>query len=172
MAVVPATRRSVAVPQPRRSPVQDPKTQRERRPQLRVVDEPTPRRLNLGVVITLVVGAVFAVLFGVVVFHTVLLQNQQKLDHLNTQVSDAQGEYQSRRLQVAQLEAPQRIIDVATQKLGMVPPDGTTYLTPAAGNGASPNAGANQGDATNTAASSNDEAAAWPLVKPYLGAAP
>ena len=55
----------------------------------------------------------------------------------------------------------------------MVPPDGTTYLTPAAGSGASTSAGANQGDSTSdTAAPSNDEAAAWPLVKPYLGAAP
>ncbi|MEY2459579.1 MAG: hypothetical protein QOG30_1409, partial [Acidimicrobiaceae bacterium] len=68
MAVVPATRRSVVAPQPRRTPAT-----RERRPQLRVVDDPTPRRLSLVVVTTLGVGAVFAVLFGLVVFHTVLL---------------------------------------------------------------------------------------------------
>jgi cell division protein FtsL len=167
MAVVPATRRSVAAPQPRRAPAT-----RERRPRLRVVDEPVSRRLNLGVVTTLVVGAVFAVLFGLVVFHTVLLQNQQRLDHLNTEVNDAQATYQSLRLQVAQLEAPQRIIDVATNKLGMVPSDGTTYLTPTADN-ATPGDGAGQGDATDeNAAPSNDEAAAWPQVKPYLGAAP
>jgi cell division protein FtsL len=168
MAVVPATRRSVVAPQPRRTPAT-----RERRPQLRVVDEPTPRRLNLGVLTALGVGAVFAVLFGLVVFHTMLLQNQQRLDHLDAQVSDAQASYQTLRLQVAQLEAPQRIIDVATHKLGMVLSDGTTYLTPAAGSGASTTAGANQGDtADDPAAPSNDEAAAWPLVKPYLGAAP
>jgi cell division protein FtsL len=167
MAVVPATRRSVVAPQPRRTPAT-----RERRPQLRVVDDPKPRRLNLAVVTTLGVGAVFAVLFGLVVFHTLLLQNQQKLDHLNTQVSDAQGQYQSLRLQVAQLEAPQRIIDVATHQLGMVPPDGTTYLTPAAGSGASTDAGATQGDSPSDATSSNDDASAWPLIKPYLGAAP
>jgi cell division protein FtsL len=167
MAVVPATRRSVVAPQPRRTPAT-----RERRPQLRIVAEPAPRRLNLGVVTTLVVGAVFAVLFGLVVFHTVLLQNQQKLDHLNTRVSDAQARYQSLRLQVAQLEAPQRIINVATQKLGMVPPAGTTYLTPAAGSGPSTSSGANQAASTDTATPSIDETAAWPLVKPYLGAAP
>ena len=168
MAVVPATRRSMAVPQPRRTPAT-----RERRPQLRVVDEPTPRRLSLGALTVLVVGAIFAVLFGLVVFHTLLLQNQQKLDRLDAQVSDTQAKYQSLRLQVAQLEAPQRIIDVATNKLGMVPSDGTTYLSPAAVSGASTSAGANEGDATNdTAAPSNDDAAAWPLIKPYLGAAP
>ena len=172
MAVVPATRRSLAAPQPRRTPAT-----RERRPQLRVVEQPAPRRLSLGAVSTLVVGGVFVVLFGLVVFHTLLLQNQQKLDHLDAQVTDAQAKYQSLRLQVAQLEAPQRIIDVATQKLGMVPPNGTTYLTPAAGSGASTDgasgAGANQGDTTtDTTVASNDDAAAWPLVKPFLGAAP
>jgi hypothetical protein len=55
----------------------------------------------------------------------------------------------------------------------MVPPNGTTYLTPAAGSGASTSAGANQGDqTTDTTVASNDDASAWPLVKPYLGAAP
>lgn len=166
MAVVPATRRSVEAPQPRRTPAT-----RERRPQLRVVDDPARRKLSLAVITTLGVGGVFAVLFGLVVFHTVLLQNQQKLDHLDAQVSEAQGTYQSLRLQVAQLEAPQRIIDVATHKLGMVPPDGTTYLTPAAGSGASTDAGANQGDSASDTTTSND-ASAWPLIKPYLGAAP
>src|SRR5258705_8705737 len=169
MAVVPATRRSVVAPQPRRTPAT-----RERRPQLRVVDEPARRRLSLGVVTVLVVGAVFVMLFGLVVFHTLLLQNQQRLDRLDAQVSDAQAHYQSLRLQVAQLESPQRIMDVATQKLGMVPPDGTTYLTPAADEAATSTSGANQGDATSneTAAPSGDGSSSWPVVKPFLGAAP
>jgi len=168
MAVVPATRRSVAVPQPRRTPAT-----RERRPQLRVVDEPRTRRLSVGAIAVLVVGAVFAVLFGLVVFHTVLLKNQQRIDRLSAQVTDEQARYQSLRLQVAQLEAPQRILDVATQKLGMVPPDNTTYLTPAATTPAS-TPGANEGDSavTETAGPSDDGASAWPTVKPYLGAAP
>ncbi len=168
MAVVPATRRSVAVPQPRRTPAT-----RERRPQLRVVDAPAARRLSLTAITTLAVGAVFAVLFGLVVCHTLLLQNQQRLDRISADVTDAQAKYQSLRLQVAQLQAPQRIIDVATHKLGMVPPDGTTYLTPAAGSAASNTAGATQGPTTtDSAASSTDDVAAWPTVKPYLGAAP
>ena len=108
MAVVPATRRSVAVPQPRRTPAT-----RDRRPQLRVVHESAPRRISLAVITVLVVGGIFLMLFGLVVVHTMLLQNQQRLDHLDAQVSDAQAHYQQLRLQVAQLEAPQRIIDVA-----------------------------------------------------------
>ena len=170
MAVVPATRRSMAAPQPRRTPAT-----RERRPQLRVVDAPATRRLNLGALTVLIVGAIFAVLFGLVVFHTMLLQNQQRLDHLDQQVTEAQAKYQSLRLQVAQLEAPQRIIDVATTKLGMVPPDGTTYLTPAPVDDASTSAGATQGEASTDDTAdppSNDGSSAWPQVKPYLGAAP
>jgi cell division protein FtsL len=126
------------------------------------------------VVTVLAVGAIFVVLFGLVVFHTMLLQNQQRLDRLDAQVTDAQARYQSLRLQVAQLEAPQRIIDAATHKLGMVPPDSTTYLTPAASKDASTGSGANQSDParSDTAAPSPDGASAWPEVKPYLGAAP
>jgi hypothetical protein len=103
-----------------------------------------------------------------------LLQNQQRLDHLDEQVSDSQARYQQLRLQVAELEAPQRIIDVATQKLGMVPPAGTTYLTPTANDVVSPQDGANQGDTNGreTAAPADDGASAWPEVKPYLGAGP
>src|SRR5207247_6346194 len=142
---------------------------RERRPQLRVVEQPTARRISLGVVTVLVVGAIFAILFGLVVFHTLLLQNQQRLDRLDAQVSDEQARYQTLRLQVAQLESPQRIIDVATQKLGMVPPDGTTYLTPAPGDGASTTAGASSGDTSETATPSDDGGSTWPTVKPYLG---
>jgi cell division protein FtsL len=130
--------------------------------------------MGLGVVTVLVVGGIFVMLFGLVVFHTMLLQNQQRLDKLDGQVSDAQARYQSLRLQVAQLESPQRIMDVATQKLGMVPPDGTTYLTPAADDAASSSSGANQDDASTseTAAPSNGDASSWPQVKPFLGAAP
>jgi cell division protein FtsL len=169
MAVVPATRRAVAVPQPRRAPAT-----RERRPQLRVVEEPARRSLSLGVITVLVVGGVFALLFGLVVFHTMLLQNQQRLDRITKQVSEEQARYQSSRLKVAQLESPQRIIDEATHRLGMVPPDGTTYLTPAADAVAGDPAGANQVDSTGASdtAAPADGASAWPEVKPYLGAAP
>jgi cell division protein FtsL len=130
--------------------------------------------MGLGVVTVLVVGGIFVMLFGLVVFHTMLLQNQQRLDKLDGEVSDAQARYQSLRLQVAQLESPQRIMDVATQKLGMVPPDGTTYLTPAADDAASSSSGANQDDASTneTAAPPNGDASSWPQVKPFLGAAP
>ncbi len=75
-------------------------------------------------------AVVFAVFFALVMFHTVLLQNQRRLDQLDTQVRGEQATYQQLRLQVAQLQSPERILEVATTKLGLVPSNGTTYLTP------------------------------------------
>lgn len=169
MAVVPATRRSLTAPQPQRTTATP-----ERRPQLRVVEDQAPRRLSLGVITVLAVGGIFAVLFGLAVFHTMLLQNQQRLDRISSEVSEEKARYQSLRLQVAQLESPQRILDAATTRLGMVPPEGTTYLTPAAGDAAGTSSGAIQSDASgnDAAARSEDGASAWPEVKPFLGAAP
>ncbi len=115
----------------------------------------------------------FVVLFGLVVFHTVLLQNQQRIDQLDAQVRDEQARYQQLRLQVAQLESPQRIIDVATQKLGLVPPATTTYLTPTGDDAAAARqaAAASQRDNSGTA-DPDTGPSGWPQVKPYLGAAP
>jgi cell division protein FtsL len=148
---------------------------RERRPQLRVVEDAVARRRRLSpaALTVLVVGGIFAMLFGLVVFHTLLLQNQQRLDRLDAQVNDAQAQYQSLRLHVAQLESPQRILDVATHKLGMVPPDGTTYLTPAADTASSRGATKDDTAGNETASpSASGDTSSWPAVKPYLGAAP
>lgn len=182
MAVVPASRRTPAhahahshvhahVHRPAHAPAQKPP-----KPDLRVVDERDHgRRLGIGAITTLVIGAVFTVLFGLVVFHTILVQNQQRLDKLDEGVRTEQARYQQLRLQVAQLEAPQRIVDVATQKLGMVPPDTTTYLTPSADDAAaaatSASSGPQAGDA-NDLTTPQDGPSQWPQVKPYLGATP
>ena len=170
MAVVPAPRRAHAH-RPAHAPVKPPK------PDLRVVDERAPRRrLGIGAITTLVIGALFTVLFGLVVFHTILVQNQQRLDKIDSSVRTEQARYQQLRLQVAQLEAPQRIVDVATQKLGMVPPDTTTYLTPSAGDAAaataSPSSGQPRAGEANDLTTPADGPSQWPQVKPYLGATP
>ena len=75
-------------------------------------------------------GAAIAVaLFGVVAFHVVLTQNQLDLQHLRTEADTASVKEQQLRLQVAQLESPERVVDDA-QKLGMVPPATVHYLSP------------------------------------------
>jgi cell division protein FtsL len=73
--------------------------------------------------------AIAGALFGVVAFHVVLTQNQLDLQHLRSEADTASVRQQQLRLQVAQLESPERVVDDA-QKLGMVPPATVRYLSP------------------------------------------
>ena len=73
--------------------------------------------------------AIAAALFGVVAFHVVLTQNQLDIQHLRAEADAASVKQQQLRLQAAQLESPERVVDAA-QKLGMVPPATVHYLSP------------------------------------------
>ena len=150
-AAAPARVRPATRPEPRRAPA---------RPDLRIADAPRRRLGAIGVAGVLLL---FGLLFGLVVFHTVLVQNQQRLDHVQQEIRDAQARYQAQRLQVAQLESPARIVADATSRLGMVPPPGTTYLTPSQATAAEVNAPAPAAAEPSTPA--DDE---WSDVKPYL----
>ncbi len=79
--------------------------------------------VSLGVLVS-------AALLGVVVTHVALTQNQFRLDSLDGRVASQAAEQQRLRLQVAELESPSRIVQVAEQKLGMVVPSSVTYLEP------------------------------------------
>jgi cell division protein FtsL len=176
MAVARAPRRLLVAPKP--APKHTPTAKEAPRANLRVVDRPAR---NPMVTTAIVVAGLFAVLFALVVFHTVMLQNQTRLDKLDDQVQTAQSNYEQLRLQVAQLEAPQRVVDAATQKLGMVPAAGTTYLTPSAADAAAASTPTTTtpsvADANDAAAGANSDTNApegnndWPHVKPYLGSA-
>ena len=158
MAVARAPRRVLTAPLPK--PAKPAKKQP--RADLRIVDRP---RRGALVTTAFVVAALFGVLFALVVFHTVMLESQQRLDRLDDDVSAAQSHYEKLRLEVAQLEAPQRLVDAATQKLGMVPAAGTVYLTPSTP--APTTTTPAPGDANDAAPQANE----WPKVKPYLGGA-
>lgn len=67
--------------------------------------------------------------FGLVSFHVVLSQGQLGLDRLEAQVAKEQTQYQRLRLHVAELEAPDRVVTVAQDRLGMVPAPEVVYLT-------------------------------------------
>ena len=168
-----ASPRRTASPVPQHAPAP------RRRPPLEVV---RPRRgPRIGVIGAVGAVAVFAVLFGLVLFQTVMVQNQSRLDRLDTQIRDEQGRYQQLRLQVAQLESPARIVDEATHRLGMVPPPGTSYLTPSSTDAAAATAATAAtavagpstaaGDPTASDGLPDDSGSDWPTVKPYLGAA-
>ena len=112
---------------PRTAPKQAPA--RRTAPDLRIVPR-RRRRLRTGPTVVLGGLIVFVVAFGLVVAQALLVQGQHRLDDLQTRISEANRRQQELRLQVAELESPARIVDVATRDLGMVPPAGVTYLTP------------------------------------------
>jgi hypothetical protein len=117
-------------------------------------------RLVVGATVTIFASMVF----GLVLVHVILAQNQLRLDQLNTRAAAEQVTYERLRLQVAQLESPARIVKEATDR-GMVMPPGVTYLLPTTPQASSTTV--SSGTAGNPAASS-----AWPEVKPELAAGP
>jgi cell division protein FtsL len=90
---------------------------------------PRARQRRARLLVVLIGGAIAAALFGVVAFHVVLTQNQLDIQHLQAEADAASVKQQQLRLQVAQLESPERVVDAA-QKLGMVPPATVRYLSP------------------------------------------
>jgi cell division protein FtsL len=134
-----------------------------RRRHLRVVRPARPRLgLSLspraGVILTVLA---FVALFGVAVSHALLIQNQANVDALDERVAQEQARYEELRLEVAQLESPQRISTEAQQDLGMVAPGDTEWLTP--DEPAPSDQPEDVPEATDTSAA---------RVKPYLEAAP
>jgi hypothetical protein len=137
-------------------------------------------------------GAVlFVLLFALAAFQAVLVSSQQRLDELERQVAIEQDRYQDLRVDVARLEAPDRILDMATYELGMVPAGVPTYVTPSETAAAEidrrvaeaeldasdttadgPSAGDVNDVATEPAPVDDPAAAVWPEVKPYLEPGP
>src|SRR4051812_27024313 len=157
---------------PQRRPAVRPAPERRPRkaPELRVVPDPAPRaRLVLATVIGITV--LFGILFGLVLFHTLLVQNQQRLDHIDAEVREQQAIYQRNRLEVAQLEAPSRIVDVATERLHMLPPPGTSYLVRSGTTAAAVNEPASPSTDLAKQDQADQTGSEWSTVKPQLGAA-
>lgn len=183
---------TAAVPAPARRPAHA-QPAPPKRPPLRVVQpgeraagaqRRRTRLLIAGVVLVVAVG-----LFGAVVAHVVLTQNQFRLQRLQRQAAEQQARYERQRLMVAELESPARIVSAAQERLGMVPPPSVKYLTPARSQSAAPaapvgaaadrrdNADGDDSNDTETAQTSNtsdDEQAMneWSDVKRQLGSRP
>jgi cell division protein FtsL len=157
--------RTGARPAPRHAPQPQP----ARRPDLRVVREPAGRQGRAKVIGLVATGLVFAGLFALAIVHTLLVQHQLQLDTLQHQVDDARQEYQKLRLQVAVLESPQRIVDTAESRLGMVPSGDVVYLTPSQPQASPRTAASPDGD---RAGGGGGPGSTWAAVKPYLEGAP
>lgn len=74
------------------------------------------------------VVVVFGSLLGIVVVQTFIVQNRVQLDAVNSELSTAVERNRELRLSVIELEAPERILDTAVSRLGMIRPDERTYL--------------------------------------------
>ena len=154
-----ATARVLRMPQalPRRA-----ETDRSRH--LRVVGRArTGLRLSprAGVVVTVLA---FVALFAVAVCHALLIERQASIDEMEADVAAEQARYEELSLRAAELKAPARILEEATE-LGMVPAGETVWLTPDESAPAPSDA-----DTEDGAEDSPDTSAA--RVKPYLEAAP
>jgi hypothetical protein len=135
------------------------------RPNLRVVapGERTLRRLTPlgGILLSAILFVVLAALAGA---HTLIAQGQIRLDAVDAKVQDEQARYQQLRKDVAQAEAPERIV-AAAEAQGMVAPQDLVYLQPPTDEGV-------RGTADADASAYVDEAESWDTVKPLLESAP
>ena len=127
-AARPASRSWTGAPSPapeRGSPARSP---------LRVVRgselSPAGRRRRRRLLVGASGSVAVAGLFAVVVVHVVLAQQQFQLANLSGRIATEQSANDQLRLQVAQLQAPQRVVSQAEQQLGMVSPPSITYLVP------------------------------------------
>lgn len=101
---------------------------RRARPDVEVVDPPSGRRWGLTTVVAALVATLL--LFGLVGFQALIVGTQSTLDDLDAKIASAERENQRLRLEVAQLEAPDRIRDYALAFLGMIEPETVLYLEP------------------------------------------
>jgi cell division protein FtsL len=87
------------------------------------------RRVNLlrGLGVMFVVGALAVTAAA----HTFVASDQQRIDALETQLSQALAAQQNLQLSRAELESPSRVLAIAERRLGMVSPAAVTYLAPA-----------------------------------------
>lgn len=168
------TRRTAAAPAPARktTPARIPPADRRHlRPvsDARVVALKRRRRARAAILGTFIV--MMGSLFALAAFHAMLASGQARLDVLESEVSDAQSRYEHLRLEVAELEAPSRIVREAQERLGMVPPPDVTYLTASE---AVANEVGHTADGRNDELANRDagDRAAWATVKPYLTGRP
>ncbi|MCA1845584.1 MAG: hypothetical protein LC792_20805 [Actinobacteria bacterium] len=117
------------------------------------------RRLYVMVATTMT----FLCLFGVAALQVLITQGQFELARLQRDAAESQSRYDRLRLQVAELESPAHVVATAQRRLGMVPPDMVTYLSPVPVAHVKPKAVS----AGSTTASSAGPVA-WQQLKPHL----
>ena len=127
------------------------------------------RRVRARRAVAAAVVFVAVALFGVVVAHVLLMQGQFELEATQREAATQQAEYDRLRLQVAELESPERIVAAAQERLGMVSPPTITYLAPSADTMPATPAGDGDGGHRDTPARGTAAPpSSWSTVKPHL----
>lgn len=103
----------------------DPKRQRDLRRSKKRSEKRSP-----AVPIIVGAGIVIAGLFALAAMHALLIGGQLHLDDLRREQASSSEELRRLRLEVAELEAPDRVLEVARDRLGMVDPGEVGYLLP------------------------------------------
>lgn len=99
-------------------------------PPLRLVEPEVPAPVRrTGLVVTVLVGALFVALLALAAVHTLVVQAQFRLDGLEEQLAERRDRVEELRLEVAERESPEAIV-AAAEALGMVRPAERVYLVP------------------------------------------
>jgi cell division protein FtsL len=159
---------------------------------LRLVEREARRKTNRRhAIVSAAIAGIAVVCLALVALHVLIAENQFRLDRLEQQASVQQERYEKLRLEVAQLEAPARIVSVAEGRLGMRQPGSVIYLpatsTPSsAGTGTASSAPAKPGGRNGRHDSADPASGAgpagtvtapsgdadWPTIKQYLSGSP
>lgn len=106
----------------------------ETRPSLDVVDRrraaSRSNRRRAGMLRGLGVMFVVGALAVTAAAHTFVASDQQRIDTLQSQLSQTLAEQQDLQLSRAELESPLRVLAIAERQLGMVSPESVSYLPP------------------------------------------
>lgn len=111
-------------------PAPDRRPEHRRGQHLRPVVRPRPRR-SPAVPALVAVGIVISALLGLAVMHALLIGGQVRLDAMRGGVASETEAIRRLELRVAELESPDRVLDAARDRLGMVQPTEVGYLLPA-----------------------------------------
>ena len=106
----------------------------------------TATRPAVGVFGALAVVGFFATLLTLAAFHSIVVSGQFEFDRLQRRVENGHERAQVLRAEVARLESPSRILEVAYGRLGMVFPPARVYLASVALNDGPTTLAAPEGD--------------------------
>ena len=101
------------------------------RPDLKVV-APAARRRRSWQVGTVAGALLFMAMFVIVGAQTLIVQQQRHLDDVNGRITAAEDQAEHLKMDLAELQSPERIVNEAKDRLGMIQAPSPVYLLPGA----------------------------------------